>query len=225
MIRFALTLLLSLGLAVPVCASTIPPLKTGDIVFQTTTGGQSTAIMFASGSIYTHMGVIELDKNGKPMVVEAVGPVRTIPFEKWLGKGVGRRVTIKRIKGLNDTDALAAVARAHHYDGLPYDIYFYESRDAIYCSELVYAAFKEGAKLTLGVEEKVSELHIDDVAARSLIEQRWRQHPACQTRKAANFKACYKLILDQKLVTPASIARDQKLELIYTNFGPEAGEH
>ena len=44
------------------------------------------------------------------------------------------------------------------------------------------------------------------------------------TRKTANFNACYKLILDQTLVTPASIARDPKLELIYSNFGPEAGE-
>ncbi len=129
MIRFAITLYLGLGLGPPepVRAADLPPLKTGDIVFQTTTGGQSTAIMFASGSIYTHMGVIEVDKSGKPMVVEAVGPVRTIPFEKWRGKGVGKRITVKRIKGLKDDEAKSAVARAHHYDGLPYDVFFYET--------------------------------------------------------------------------------------------------
>ena len=37
--------------------------------------------------------------------------------------------------------------------------------------------------------------------------------------KTASLEACYNTILDQSLVTPASIARDQKLELVFTNFG------
>ena len=225
MIKFAISILLGFGSpASPATAAELPPLKTGDIVFQTTAGGQSTAIMFASGSLYTHMGIVEVGKAGKPMVVEAVGPVRTIPLAKWLDKGVGKRVTVKRIKGLTEADATAAVTRAHYYDGRPYDIFFYETRDAIYCSELVHAAFKEGPKLSLGTEEKVSDLKINNVAARKLIEQRWRKHPACQTKQTSNFKACFDVILNQTLVTPVSIARDPKLELIYTNFGPEAGE-
>ena len=230
MIKFAITLFLGLGspgatpAATPAAATEMPAVKTGDIVFQTTAGGQSTAIMFASGSLYTHMGVVELGKNGKPMVVEAVGPVRTIPLEKWVAKGIGRRITVKRVKGLSDEQASAAVSRAHYYDGRPYDAFFYETKDAIYCSELVHAAFKEGPKLTLGKEEKVSDLKINNIAARKLIQQRWRSHPACQSRKTANFNACYEIILSQTLVTPASIARDPQLELIYTNFGPEAGE-
>lgn len=220
MTRFVLApLLVLLGLAASARAGEIPPLKTGDLVFQTTSGGQSTAIMMASRSPYTHMGIIELDKSGQPTVVEAVGPVRTIAFDKWLAKGAGRRVTIKRVKGLKDTQALSALARAHYYDGRPYDVFFYEARDAIYCSELVYAAFKEGAHLTLGAEEKVKELKIDNAAARQLIEQRWRQHPACKARKAANFNACFGLIMEQTVVTPASIARDPQLELVYSNFG------
>lgn len=222
MFKYVLAIFLSFGS--PAKSVEIPPLKTGDLVFQTTSGGQSTAIMFASRSIYTHMGMVELDKAGKPLVIEAVGPVRTIPFSKWIAKGVGQRVTIKRIRGLSEADANSAVARAHVYDGRPYDVFFYETRDAIYCSELVHAAFKEGPNLSLGVEEKVSDLKIDNVAAKKLIEQRWRKHPACQTKQTANFKTCFNLILNQKLVTPASIARDAKLDLVYTNFGPEAGE-
>ena len=225
MIKFAISLFLGFGSpATPTAAAEMPALKTGDIVFQTTAGGQSTAIMFASGSLYTHMGVVELDKTGKPMVVEAVGPVRTIPLQKWVAKGIGKRVTVKRVTGLTEEQAKAAVGRAHYYDGRPYDIFFYESKDAIYCSELVHAAFKEGPQLTLGTEEKVSDLKINNIAARKLIEQRWRKHPACQSRQTANFKTCFQIILNQTLVTPASIARDPKLELIYTNFGPEAGE-
>lgn len=226
MIRFALfnfyVTLATASPTAPVAAAELPPLRVGDIVFQTTEGGQSPAIMFASGSLYTHMGLVEIDNNGQPMVVEAVGPVRTIPLKKWIAKGVGNRITIKRIKGLSEEDARAAVARAHAYDGRPYDPYFYSSRDALYCSELVYAAYKEGPNVTVGTEQKVRDLKINHRAVRKLIEARWRKHPACQTRATSNFEACYKTILDQELVTPVSIARDDKLELVYSNFGPGA---
>jgi hypothetical protein len=37
--------------------------------------------------------------------------------------------------------------------------------------------------------------------------------------ETASFEACYNIILKQSLVTPASIAWDQKLELVFTNFG------
>lgn len=213
-----------LGVAMPgtVSSGPMPELKTGDIVFQTTTGLQSNAIMFASRSIYTHMGMIEVDAKGKPLVIEAVGPVRTIPFDRWIKKGVGERVTVKRMTSLSENDAKTAARQAKTYEGRPYDIYFYESRDEIYCSELVYAAFKEGPNITLGKEEKVADLNIDNGAARSLIKQRWRKHPACQTKSAKRFEACYEIILNQTLVTPASIARDPKLETVFSNFGPGA---
>lgn len=214
-----------LGVAMPGAAppsGAMPELKTGDIVFQTTTGTQSNAIMFASRSIYTHMGMIEVDANGKPQVIEAVGPVRTIPLSRWVKKGVGERVTVKRMKDLSPDDAKTAAKQAKTYEGRPYDIYFYESRDAIYCSELVYAAFKEGPNITLGQEQKVADLNINNRAARSLIEQRWRNHPACQNKAAKRFDACYEIIMKQTLVTPASIARDPKLETIYSNFGAGA---
>ncbi|MGE3228759.1 MAG: YiiX/YebB-like N1pC/P60 family cysteine hydrolase [Hyphomicrobium sp.] len=199
-------------------AGPLPPLKTGDIVFQKTTTSASDAIMLASGSQYTHVGLVEVDGNGKASVIEAVGPVRTIPLDKWIAKGNGQRVTVKRVKGLTDEQAEEALDSARRYLGLPYDHYFYEARDAIYCSELVHAAFKDGPGLTVGREEKVRDLNIDTGAAQKLIRQRWRSHPLCKAKGAASFEACYDLILDQTLITPASIARDGNVEMIYTSF-------
>jgi hypothetical protein len=175
--------------------------------------------MLASGSLYTHMGLIEIDKSGKPHVIEAVGPVRRISLDKWIGNGTGGRITIKRIKDLTEEQARKAIARALHYKGKPYDIFFYESRDAIYCSELIYAAFKEGAGLEIGKVEKVRELNIDNAASRRLIEARWRRHPLCRKEGARSFDACYKLILEQTLVTPVSLARDSRMQTVYSNFG------
>ena len=202
-----------------VSAEELPPLKTGDIVFQESGGGQRLAIMLASHSLYTHTGLIELAADGTPLVVEAAGPVRTVPLKYWINNGTANRITIKRIKGLSESDARAAVARAHTYDGVPYDIFFLNTRDAIYCSELIYAAFKEGPKIAVGREEKVRDLHFDNAAVRHLIEARWQKHPLCQSKDIATFEACYQVILDQTLVTPASVARDPKLELVYSNFG------
>ncbi|NOT72209.1 MAG: peptidoglycan peptidase [Hyphomicrobium sp.] len=206
--------------ATTVSAADLPPLKTGDIVFQDSGGGQGLAIMLASRSPYTHTGLIEIAPDGTPLVVEAVGPVRTIPLDRWIANGTARRITIKRVKGLTSAAAQSAIARAHTYDGYPYDIYFHDSRDAIYCSELVYAAFKEGPNISVGRVEKIRDLAINNSPTRSLIEARWQRYPPCQAKGIASFDACFQVILEQTLVTPASIARHPALELVYSNFGP-----
>jgi hypothetical protein len=224
MMKFALQALTAvlavLGIGLTLApAEDLPPLKTGDIVFQTTTTSASDAIMLASGTEYTHVGIVDVDKNGRSRVIEAVGPVQEVPLDAWIKKGVGSRVTVKRIKGLEEATAKEAIASARRYLGRPYDHFFYETRDQIYCSELVYAAFQDGPGLTVGRQEKVRDLNIDTAAAQKLIAQRWRSHPLCKTKGARSFKECYALILDQTLVTPASIARDPQMEMIYTNFG------
>ena len=225
--RFAIQTLLVLGTVLGVGmtlapAEDLPPLKTGDIVFQKTQTSASDAIMLASDTAYTHVGIVEVGKDGRASVIEAVGPVQSVPLDKWRKNGVGGRITVKRIKGLDEAHAKQAVAEARRYLGRPYDHYFYETRDQIYCSELVYAAFKDGPDITVGKEEKVRDLNIDTGAAQKLIQQRWKSHPLCKAKGAKNFKACYALILDQTLVTPASIARDPQMELVYTSFGPFA---
>jgi hypothetical protein len=224
MMKFALQALTAvlavLGIGLTLApAEDLPPLKTGDIVFQTTTTSASDAIMLASGTEYTHVGIVDVDKNGRSRVIEAVGPMQEVPLDAWIKKGVGSRVTVKRIKGLEEATAKEAIASARRYLGRPYDHFFYETRDQIYCSELVYAAFQDGPGLTVGRQEKVRDLNIDTAAAQKLIAQRWRSHPLCKTKGARSFKECYALILDQTLVTPASIARDPQMEMIYTNFG------
>lgn len=219
-IQNLLALICLLGATSLALAGDLPPLKNGDIVFQESSSSARDAIMLASASPYSHVGIVEIDGSGRPMVIEAAKQVRSVPFDDWMRRGVGRRITIKRVKGLDEEAAKQAVERAHHYLGRPYDLFFYETRDQIYCSELVYAAFKEGANISVGREEKVGDLNIDTAAAQRLIKKRWKAHPLCQT--ASSFKSCYRLILDQLLVTPASIARDPQMELVYTSFGRDA---
>lgn len=215
----ALLPLAGLGLVANTADADLPPLKTGDIVFQNTSNAAQQAIMLASGTEYTHVGLVEMDAKGRAHVIEAVGPVRVVPLDTWIRGGSGERVTIKRVKDLSEEDARAAVKRARAYLGLPYDHFFYETRDQIYCSELIYAAFKEGPSIDVGTVERMGDLNIDTPAARKLIQQRWKAHPLCKTKGAKTFDACYDLIVAQTVVTPASIARDPKMETVFSNFG------
>jgi hypothetical protein len=203
-----------------VSAKDLPPLKNGDIVFQTSRSSQSSAILLASMSAYSHMGIIEIAGDGSQLVVEAVGPVKSTPLDVWIKRGLGRRVAIKRVPTLSTEQSKSILQAAHRYDGLPYDLFFMSTRDQIYCSELISLAFKKGASLTLGKPQKAQELYLDNFAAKRLIAKRWQKHPLCQSAQTITFETCYAKILEQELITPDSIFNDPKLELIFSNYRP-----
>jgi hypothetical protein len=202
-----------------VSAADVPPLKDGDIIFQYSGSSQSLPILLASRSVYTHMGIIEVSGSGGPLVLEASSPVKATPLDEWIKRGNGRRITIKRVIGLTAEQAATVLKEARTFLGLPYDLYFLNGRDAIYCSELIHLAFDDGVGIPLGTIQKVKELDIDYAPIRKLIEQRWQKYPLCRDGQNWSFEDCYKTILEQELVTPASIARDSKLQLVFTNFG------
>lgn len=218
-IIFAAIVYAWLGLTT-VSAEDLPSLKNGDIIFQTSRGSQSSAILLASMSAYSHMGIVEIDSDGTLFVVEAVGPVKSTRLDEWIKRGLGGRVAIKRMTTLSTEQSRLILQAAHYYDGLPYDPFFMSTTDQIYCSELVSLSFKNGASLTLGKTQKAKELYLNNFAAKRLISKRWQKHPLCQTAQTANFESCYTKILEQELVTPDSIFNDPKLELIFSNYRP-----
>ncbi len=211
---------LAATVVVPAMAASgrLPPLRNGDIVLQDHGGLDGEAIKLATRSSYSHVGLVEI-RNGKPMVIEAVGPVRTIPLARWVKNGVGHRVTVKRIKNLDAADAAKVIRRAHAYDGRPYDWFFTDGRDAIYCSELVHAAYSEGAGIEVGVVQEVKDLDLSDEAVKALIASRWKAHPFCQSPETSTFETCFPRLLNQTLVSPAAIASDPRLETVYSSFG------
>lgn len=194
-------------------------LQNGDLVFQTLASPQTLAIIFATGSLYTHTGIIKQDAKLGPMVVEAVGPVREIPLAQWLKQGVAARVVAKRMHGMTPAIAGKILEAARTHYGKPYDFLFRFDQETIYCSELVYDAFQAGAHINIGRVQRVMELNTDNFAVQKLFALRWQDHPLCQAPPTNNYTACADLILKQELITPVSIAADQKLEIIYNNYG------
>jgi uncharacterized protein YycO len=169
----------------------LPPLANGDLVFQTDRSKQMLAILFATGSLYTHVGLIEIDPSGQPFVLEAAGKVRRIAFQDWLRRGYGRRVTIKRLPGLTTATGALIVAKAETYIGTPYDIFFRFGTDQLYCSELVYDAYLQAGHVDLGRVQRVSDLNMDNVAVRNIVKTRWQRDPECQPARSITFSTCF----------------------------------
>ncbi len=198
--------------------SKLPPLKNGDLVFQTGESGQTLAIWMASGSFYSHMGIIKIGQDGNPLVIEAAGPVRETPLKEWIARGWFGRLTLGRLRGLTPKYAQRALLAAKKYYGKPYDPFFLPDEDQIYCSELVYLAFKEAIGAEIGQMQTFRELQYENGSVQSLILSRWEKYPPCLKKGIDDLDECLSLIYDQKIITPISIAQDRRLETLYSNY-------
>jgi hypothetical protein len=194
--------LLSLWLLMGVAAMTAEPvaitrLREGDIVFTGSELGQGSAIMAATGSVFTHCGVVFLHE-GKPMVIEAVHPVRVTGLREFIGGAKPPALSVKRLKQPLDA-AKAAKARewAAAQIGLPYDIRFQWGDDQLYCSELVWKIFAR-AGVELCKPRAVREYRLDHPKVRALIIER--------------FGGMQNLAMEEKVVAPSDLAASPLLE-------------
>jgi hypothetical protein len=201
-----------LGLAPPVRAEEVP-LVEGDLIFQQSRNAQSAAILGATSSPFTHMGII-VKKAGALSVLEAGPTVREVPLKTWTARGKDGAFAVYRKAKFDERQRTVMIAAARRYLGRPYDLFFDFEGEAIYCSELPYLAFG-AAGMAIGKVQTVSELRLDNAAAQGLIQKRWKKHPRC---KGLGITDCRAAILNQKLITPASIAADPQFKLVHSSF-------
>lgn len=207
-------------LSLPALAENLPDLKRGDVIFQNSRSAQSLAILLATDSPFTHVGIVDFDADGRPVVLEAVRTTRETPLADWVDQGEAGDVAVYRIEGLTETQAQAVTEAARSHFGKGYDPYFFRTEDALYCSELVHIAFRDGIGIALGREQRLGELDLDSAAVRALIAERWQSHPACAEGAADSAESCLALIRDEPLVSPQAVAEDGRLTLVYTSFTP-----
>ena len=185
--------------AVAAPRSLVGKLKTGDLVFHTSRSQQSTAIQAATDSPLSHVGLVEVTPGGV-YVVEAVQPVKRVPFAKWKARGVNGRILVLRPEQLPEDTRVAAVREAKRHLGKPYDWRFGWDDQAMYCSELARKAYSAAAGVDYGKLERLGSLNVKKLG------------PALQQRYGG------KVPLDLELITPASLAADERLTVVHTDF-------
>lgn len=179
--------------------------QNGDLVFQTSKSQLGPALEIATGSVITHVGVIFIDSD-TVFVYEAVGPVRRVPLERWIGLGVDRMFCVKRLKNGDEVltpDALKKMQKVFSkLEGRDYDVRFEWSDDRLYCSELVHKMYRKGADIELGRIKKFGDLKLDDPLVKFWINMYFPGGPN----------------LEEKVVSPVSIFSDTLLVSIYSDY-------
>ncbi len=194
---------LFIALVTATCGSaTVYEPRNGDIIFHTSRSAQSVAIQKATGSPYSHMGIVYL-KEGKAHVYEAVEPVKLTPLDSWIERGEGGRFVAKRLEHADQMLTPGALNRmlevGKTFEGKHYDLYFEWSDDRIYCSELVWKIFKRALDIEVGELQTVNEFDLSDPEVQAKLQERWGGPPPS----------------DEIVISPVAIFNSSKLFTVY----------
>ena len=134
--------------------------KEGDIIFQSLSKNSDLvrAIEGVSQSQYSHCGMV-VKKNNKWFVNEAYRPVSDTPLLSWIKRGRGYRICVFRLKEMYHDKLPIVIEALDKYQVRLYDSLYRLDDDKIYCSELVYKAFKDATGETLGKLEELRSLN------------------------------------------------------------------
>jgi uncharacterized protein YycO len=150
----------------------------GDIIFQTSLSSQSQAIQLATKSKYSHCGIVFIEGD-KVYVYEAVQPVKKTLLSEWIKRGKNQHYVVKRLKKsslLGEASIIKLKKEVTKLLGKKYDIYFNWSDDAIYCSELIWKAYKRALSIELGKLERLSAFDLSNPAVKKIIFKRYGEN-------------------------------------------------
>ena len=175
MIRGASVWLVAIAL-VGCGAAKAPKLQDGDIVFQTSRSSQSLAIQQATGSRYSHMGMV-LYRGQEPYVFEAVATVRYTSLGAWIARGSGGHFVAKRLRDASSILTVPAREKlrqaALKLEGRPYDPAFGWSDEKIYCSELVWKAYDRALGIRLGELQELRQFNLSGPEVKKKLGERY----------------------------------------------------
>lgn len=177
--------------------------QNGDIIFQVSHSSQCEAIKAATGSQYTHVGII-FQRDYKWYVLEAVQPVKFTPLNEWIRHGDNGHYVVKRLKDtrpLNDVSLACMQQEGMMMLGKTYDLTFEWDDDRIYCSELVWKLYHRCAHVQVGQLKKLGDFDLrSPIVAKKLRERYGSDIP-----------------LDETVIAPSDIFNDTSLVTVFSN--------
>lgn len=180
------------------------PLREGDLIFQMSLSGQGKAIQLATGSYYTHCGIL-FKERGKPYVLEAVQPVKKTPLREWIERGENEHYVVKRLKNAEAVLNAETIHRmkevGKQFLGKDYDLTFEWDDKKMYCSELIWKIYKRGAGIEIGKPEKLGDFDLSDGIVKKKLRERYGS----------------KIPFDETVISPASIFSSDALEKVKSN--------
>lgn len=201
LISICFTLLISCGNS----KTTLTEFQNGDIIFQTSESEQCEAVRIATNSKFSHCGIIFIEK-GKTYVYEAVQPVKITPIEDWITHGKNSKYVVKRLKNsevkLTVTQLDAMKKYGSKMLNKNYDIYFGWSDSEIYCSELVWKIYKNGANIELCKTKELKEFNLNNPIVQRIMYQRYGSQ----------------IPLHEEVVAPSQLHDSELLETVFDNY-------
>ncbi len=196
-IRLSLLILLLIYVISKLWYFTYSP-KEGDIVFQSLPSADLVdAIEGVTNSPYSHCGMV-IKKDGEWFVREALGIVRDTPLDRWIIRGEDFKIDAFRLKNEYQKYIPLFIQKSGDYLKRPYDSQYRMDDESIYCSELVYKAFRDATDKGMGDLQKLGDLN-------------WKPHKDV----IAKYARMDEVPLDRIMITPRAVAESEMLEQVH----------
>ena len=180
-------------------------LKDGDMIFQTSQSSQCKAVRIATNSKFSHCGIIYII-DGEQFVYEAVQPVKLTKFKDWITHGENNDYVVKRLKNASTILTTSTLQKMKEYgnkfDNKDYDLYFEWSDDKIYCSELIWKIYKNGAGIELCPLEKLKNFNLKNNIVETILKERYGNN----------------IPLEENVVAPSQIVDSKMLETVIDTY-------
>jgi len=168
----------------------------GDIVFQSLPRSRLVnAIEGASDSPYSHCGIVA-KQNGQWVVYEAFRGVEATPLREFMFRGRNYGFAVYRLKSDHQQNIPATITNVKSYLGRPYDARYQMDDERIYCSELIYKAYRDASGQQLGELVRLGDLN-------------WRPY-----EETIMYFEGGPVPLDREMITPKHMALATQLELV-----------
>ena len=180
-------------------------IQDGDIIFQTSQSKQCEAVRIATNSKFSHCGIV-YEIEGKKYVFEAVQPVKTTPLSEWIKHGNDNKFLVKRLKNKSKIITPEVISKMKNYgkqfNNRDYDLFFEWTDEKIYCSELVWKIYKNGAGIELCPLEKLKNFNLANEKVKKILKERYSN----------------KIPLEESVVAPSQLVNSPLLETIIDTY-------